>query len=196
MDTPFAAATATRRSCLKASALVGLYVWASSGGARAMAAATLSDLPVNAIVIDLGVPGVADFASGSKFGVARVEMFGDDVAELFYGRLVPGWRSHGVRGLAGLTRAPALFLLESLAADYGLRTVGLERVAPAASGAGWTGATSTLERFSRERSGRVVSSTRAKPMRDALLDQDDTVFAWWMAPVHRPIRSGITVIST
>jgi hypothetical protein len=192
MDTSFLAATTTRRSCLKGSALVGLYVWAISGSVRAMTAA-LSELPVNAIVIDAGVPGVADFASGSKFGVARIEMFGDDLAELFYGRLVPVWRSYGVRGLAGLTRAPALFLLESLAADYGLRTVGLERAHPAA---GWAGATSRLERLSQERSGRrLLCSTRAEPMRDALLDQDDTVFAWWMAPVHRPIHCGITVIS-
>ena len=95
-----------------------------------------------------------------------------------------------------MTRAPALFLLESLAADYGLRTVGLERTAPSASAAGWTGATSTLERLSRESSGPLIRSTRANPLRDALLDRDDTVFAWWMAPAHRPIHSGITVIST
>jgi hypothetical protein len=172
MDIPFVGATTTRRSCLKGAAAVGLYVLATSGGARAMAAATLSELPLNAIVIDSGVPGVADVAAGSKFGVARVERFGDDLAELFYGRLVPAWRSDGVRGLAGLTRAPALFLLESLAADYGLRTIGVERAGR-----------------------RLLSSTRANLMRDALLDQDDTVFAWWMAPVHRPIHAGITVIS-
>jgi hypothetical protein len=173
MDTPFVAATTTRRSCLKGAAAVGLYVLASSGGARAMAAAALSEMPVNAIVIDSGVPGGADFVGGSKFGVARVEMFGDDLAELFYARLVPVWRSSGVRGLAGLTRAPALFLLESLAADYGLRTVGVEQAGR-----------------------RLLCATREEPIRNALLDGDDTIFAWWMAPVHRPIHAGITVIST
>ncbi len=174
----------TRRSCLKGSALLALYAWAATGP-RAMGV-SLSGLSASAIVIDTGLPDAAVLA-GRAGAQARVEMLGDDVAELFYGRLVPLWRADGVRGLAGLTRAPALFLLEALAADYGLRTVGFER-APSAGSAVVEGLYQAHE--------RRVCSRRAKPMRDALLDRDDAPFVWLMAPLHRPIHSGVRVIPT
>jgi len=184
MDTQFAAATLTRRSCLQGSALIALYAWAATG-ARAVAP-TLGGLPVDAIVIDAGLPEAATLVrdAGSQ---ARVEMLGDDLAELFYGRLVPAWRERGVRGLVGLTRAPALFLLQPLAGEYGLRTVGIER-APSAGCAVLAGLCRGPERRSSPVSPELV--------RGALLEGDAAAFAWWMAPVRRPLRAGVTVIPT
>jgi hypothetical protein len=117
---------------------------------------------------------------------ARVEMLGDDIAELFYGRLGPAWRERGVRGLAGLTRAPALFLLDPLAHEYGLRTVGLQRISSPGC--------ATLASLCHGPAWRPVS---VEPVQKALLEGDDAAaFAWWMAPVRRPMRAGVTVIPT
>jgi hypothetical protein len=176
-----AAATLTRRSWLQGSALIALYAWA--GGARA-AARALRMTPVDAIVIDSSLPEAATLARDARTE-ARVEMLGDDLAELFYGRLVPGWRERGVLGLAGLTRAPALFLLEPLAGEYGLRTVGLLR----APSAGCAALASLCQGPQRQR--RPVSRD---PIQRALLDEDRATFAWWMAPVRRPMHAGIVVI--
>jgi hypothetical protein len=176
------AATLTRRSCLQGSALIALYAWAA-GGARA-AAQALGTPPVDAIVIDAGLPDAAILARDA-WTEARVELLSDDLAELFYGRLVPGWRVRGVRGLAGLTRAPALFLLEPLAREYGLRTVGLLR-APS------TGCAALLDlclgpQRQRNPVGRDL-------FHQSLLDEDHAAFAWWMAPVRRPLQAGVTVV--
>ncbi len=89
----------TRRSCLKGSALLALYAWAATGP-RAMGV-SLSGLSASAIVIDTGLPDAAVLA-GRAGAQARVEMLGDDVAELFYGRLVPLWRADGVAGTRGI----------------------------------------------------------------------------------------------
>ncbi len=114
-----------------------------------------------------------------------------DVAELFYGRWVPAGREHGVRGLAGLPRSPVLFLLEPLAQEYGLRTVGLERAPPSGCVA--------LENLRPGRRGSPGEHGRPlsmEPIRRALLERDDAVFAWWMAPVRRPLHSGVMVMPT
>ena len=184
MDAQPAAATLTRRSWLQGSALIALYAWASTG-ARAVAPA-LAVLPTDALVIDAGLPEATTLARDAG-AQARVEMLGDDLAELFYGRLVPAWRKRGVRGLAGLTRAPALFLLEPLATEYGLRTVGLLRAS--------SGSCAALLSLCHgpERRRTPVS---AEPVQRALLEGDDAAFAWWMAPVRRPLRAGVTVIPT
>jgi hypothetical protein len=172
----------TRRSWLQGSALLALYACAT-GGARALTPRFRS-IAANAVVIDAGLPEAAALADSWDAGV-RLEMLHDDVAELFYERLAPAWRGSGVRGLAGLTRAAGLFLLEPLAADYGLRTVGVRR-APAAG-------RTVLESVCRR------SDTPPRPVgvgayREALLAGDDTAFAWWMAPVRRPRHAGVTVI--
>jgi hypothetical protein len=178
------AATLTRRSWLQGSALIALYAWAA-GGARA-AAQALGKPPVDAIVIDAGLPEAATLARAAWTG-ARVEMLADDPAELFYGRLVPGWRERGVRGLAGLTRAPALFLLEPLAREYGLRTVGLLR----APSAGCAALVSLCHGPQRQR-----NPVSRDLLQRALLEEDDATFAWWMAPVRPPLRPGVVVIPT
>lgn len=175
--------TLTRRSWLTSSALMALYVWTSTG-ARGLAPKTLSALRVDAIIIDAGLPESATLARGARSQV-RVEMLDDDVAELFYGRLGSTWRERGVRGLAGLTRAPALFLMEPLAHEYGLRTVGLQR-APLTGG-------EVLTNLGHQRTRRTVI---AEQIRRALLEHDDAVFAWFMAPLRLPVRPGITVIPT
>lgn len=184
MNTQFAPATLTRRSCLQGSALIALYAWAATG-ARAVAPA-LGGLPVDAIVIDAGLPEAATLRRGAQ-SQARVQMLDDDVAELFYGRLGPAWREHGVRGLAGLTRAPALFLLEPLAGEYGLRTVGLQR----APSAGCAALVNLCHGPERRR-----SPVSPEALQGALLAGDDAAFAWWMAPVRRPLHAGVTVIPT
>jgi hypothetical protein len=176
------AATLTRRSCLQGSALIALYAWAA-GGARVVAQA-LGTPSVDAVVIDARLPEAATQARDA-WTDARVELLRDDVAELFYGRLVPVWRARGVRGLAGLTRAPALFLLEPLASDYGLRTVGLLRAPPAGCAALvnlWHGPQRQRKPVSRDL------------VQQALLNEDHAAFAWWMAPVRRPLRAGVTVV--
>ena len=182
MDDALDALRLTRRAWLRGSALLALYGWAATG-ARA-AAPKLGNLSADALVIDGGLPEAANLARGTN-GVAHVELLHDDVAELVYGRLGPAWRARGVRGLVGLTRAPALFLLEPLARDFGLRTVGL-RQAPVPDSA----ALVALGRASERR--RPVS---VEPMQCALLAGDDAIFAWWMAPVRRPLHAGVTVIS-
>ena len=174
--------TLTRRSWLQGSALLALYVWATTD-ANGVAPA-LADSRVDAIIIDVALPEATTLARGAR-PQARVEMLDDDVAELFYMRLSPGWRERGVRGLAGLTRAPALFLLGPLAREYGLRTVGLQR-APARGAA-------ALADLHYRTARRPVS---ADPIRQALLEGDDAPFAWSMAPVHLPLRAGITVMPT
>lgn len=184
MDAQFSASMLTRRTWLQGSSLIALYAWAA-GGARG-AVPALGGLPADAIIVDAGLAEASTLAHGAE-AQARVEMLGDDVAELFYGRLVPAWRERGVRGLAGLTRAPALFLLEPLAAEYGLRTVGLLR-APAA---GCTALASLCHGPERRR-----SPVSPEPIHGAVLAGDDAAFAWWMAPVRLPLRAGVTVIPT
>ena len=180
MDSPLEPNLLTRRSWLRCSALMALAAWAATGARGA--AAALGGLHVDAIIIDAGLAEAAALARGAR-AQARVEMVEHDIAELFYGRLAPAWRERGVRGLAGLTRAPVLFLLEPLAHEYGLRTVGLER-APLAGCA-------ALAKPHARQARRPVS---AEPIQRALLEADEAAFAWWMAPVHRPLRTGVTVI--
>jgi hypothetical protein len=184
MDAPPGPVVLTRRSCLQGLALLAVQTWAA-GGARA-AAPPPDGLPADAIVIDAGLPDASNLARGAR-GHARLEMLSDDVAELFYDRLVPMWRERGVRALAGLTRAPALFLLEPLAAEYGLRTVALVRT-PAA------GCESVAALCHPAVPRRTPVS--AEPIRMALLGGDAAAFAWLMAPVRPPLREGITVIAT
>jgi hypothetical protein len=170
----------TRRFWLRGSALVALYAWAATGARAAVPA--LGGLHADAVVIDAGLREATALARGAR-AQARVEMLDDDIAELFYGRLSPTWRELGVRGLAGLTRASTLFLLEPLVSEYGLRTVGLQRTPEACRDA--------LTGLCREQARRPVSP---EPVRKALLEEDNAVFAWWMAPVHPPLHPGITVI--
>ena len=174
-------AVLTRRTLLRNSALVALYAWAVRD-AHSMAPPALAGLGVDAVVIDAGLPEATTLARGAREH-ARVEMLDDDVAELFYGRLGPTWRERGIRGLAGLPRAPALFLLEPLAHEYGLRTVGLER-APS------TGA-AVLTTLPHRRSRRPAI---AEQIRQALLEEDDAVFAWYMAASRPPMRTDVAVI--
>jgi hypothetical protein len=182
MDTPVDSTLLTRRAWLQGSALLALVACAATG-ARALAP-SLSGLPADALVIDAGLPDATTLARGAG-SHARVEMLGDDLGELFYGRLAPAWRERGVRGLMGLTRAPALFLLEPLAAEYGLRTVGLER----APRAGCAALDNLCHGPQRRR-----SAVGREPIREAMLVGDEAAFAWWMAPVRRPMHAGVTVI--
>jgi hypothetical protein len=174
--------TLTRRSWLQGSALLAMYAWATTD-VHGVAPA-LADFRVDAIIIDAALPEAAKLARGAR-AQDRVEMLDDDVAELFYMRLSPAWRERGVRGLAGLTRAPALFLLEPLALEYGLRTVGLQ-CAPSRGAA-------ALANLCYRPGHHPVS---ADPIQRALLEGDDAPFAWSMAPLHLPLRAGIRVILT
>jgi len=183
METQLDSNRLTRRSWLQGASLIALYAWAATS-ARAAAPPALGDLRADAIVIDARLPEATTLARGARTQ-ARVEMLDDDIGELFYGRLGPAWREGGVRGLAGLTRAPALFLLEPLANEYGLRTVGLQR-APS------TGCAALVSLCH----GPALRPVSAEPIRNALLEGDDAAFAWWMAPVRRPLRAGVTVIPT
>jgi hypothetical protein len=182
MDTQTDSNRLTRRTWLQGTALVALYAWAAAG-ARA-AAPALGNLHADAIVIDAGLPEATSLARGARTQ-AHVEMLDDDVAELFYGRLSPIWRERGVRGLAGLTRASALFLLQPLVSEYGLRTVGLRRTPEAGCAA--------LVSLCDEQVRRPMSP---EPVQKALLEEDHAVFAWWMAPVHPPLHAGVAVIPT
>ncbi len=176
MGAPVDSNLLTRRSWLQGSALIALHAWAATGARAAVPA--LAGLHVDAIIIDAGLPEAVTLARAAR-AQARVEMLDHDVAELFYRRLVPAWRGHGVRGLAGLTRSPVLFLLEPLAQEYGLRTVGFER-SPAGCAA--------LQNLQPGLHGRPVN---AEPIQRSVLEGDDAAFAWWMAPVRRPLRSGV-----
>lgn len=171
----------TRRSWLQGTALVALYAWATAG-ARATIPA-LDSLQMDAIVIDAGLSDSATLARAARTQ-ARVEMLYDDVAALFYQRLCPTWCEHGVRGIAGLTRATALFLLEPLASEFGLRTVGLQRTPLG----GCMSLTSLCERPAR-------AAVSPEPMEKALLEDDHAAFAWVMAPVKRPLRAGVRVVT-
>jgi hypothetical protein len=172
----------TRRSWLQGSALIALYAWAVTDARAAVPA--LGGLHTDAIVIDAGLREASVLARGAQ-SQARVEIMNDDVAELFYGRLSPVWCEHGVRGLAGLTRASALFLLEPFVGEFGLRTVALER----APSAGCRALASLCESPARH-------PVSPEPMEQALLEQDHVAFAWLMAPVRRPLRAGVRIIST
>jgi hypothetical protein len=174
----------TRRSCLQGSALIALHAW---GATRVRALApVLRDMALDAFVIEGVLPDAASLARSTEPHV-RVEILGDDPAKLFYGQLVPAWRRHGLRGLAGLTRAPALFLLEQLTADYGLRTVALQRIPAAVSDA-----FDDLRRSGPH--GRHV--VNPEMVRHALVEGDKAAFAWWMAPVRPPVRDDVMVIAT
>src|SRR5580693_8825246 len=95
MDRPTDPSLMSRRTWLHASALIGLY----AGVARATGATALAhgEPAADAIVIDAGLPGAASLTRSAE-AQARVEVLRDDLAELFYGRLVPAWRARGVRG--------------------------------------------------------------------------------------------------
>jgi hypothetical protein len=178
------AVTLTRRSYLQGSALCALYVCA----ARAAGAATFSStgLSIDAIVVEAGLPQASQLVKEAA-SRGRVELLRDDVADLFYGRLVPQWRSHGVRGLVGLTRAPAVYLLEPLVADYGLRTIALERTT--------MGAAAALDTLcvADEKQRPTVGRER---LRNALIERDDSLFVWRMAPRSRPVHADISVLTS
>ena len=176
------AATLSRRSWLQGSALLALYAWAANG-ARA-APPQISDLrAADTLLIDAQLPEAATLKLRAS-AVTRVEILKDDVGELFYGRLLPGWRTDGLRSLMGLTRAPALFLLEPLTAEYGLRIV---EIAPAAAAP-----------FTQIQNLCAAPSKRRRPanldLLHAALHDSDAAFAWYMSPVHRSTRSDVKVI--
>jgi hypothetical protein len=181
MTTPMA--RVTRRSCLQGSAFLALQALTVS---RLWARAPLRDVVrIDALIVE-GVLSEAVALVRDAQPHAHVEPLGDDPAKLFYGRLVPGWRLHGVRGLMGLTRAPALFLLEQLVSDYGLRTVALQRMPSAAA------TYATLQQSVRQRQ----STAPPELLRDALLEGDDAAFVWLMAPVRLPMCRGVSVVAT
>jgi hypothetical protein len=174
----------TRRSCLQGSAIVALHALTAN---RLWAMAPLRDaVQIDALIVERVLPDAPGLVRDAE-SHTRVEMLGDDPAQLFYGRLVPGWRQQGLRGLMGMTRAPALFLLEQLVADYGLRTVALQRM-PSTAGATYE----TLRRSAPACGGPMHPVL----LRDVLRDGDDAAFVWWMAPLRLPIREGVRVVST
>ncbi len=175
------AATLSRRSWLQGSALLALYAWAAHG---ARAAAPTSDLgAAETLVVDAQLPEAAALSHRAS-AVTQVEILKGDVGELFYGRLLPGWRTHGLRSLTGLTRAPALFLLEPLTAEYGLRIVEIARV--------------TATPFTQIQNLCAALPRRPLPANldlfHAAWRDSDAAFAWHMSPVHRSTRSDVKVI--
>lgn len=82
----------------------------------------LSEQEIPAVVTEVGSPAAQQFGARSRAnGLAVHEIFGD-VTNLWVDVLHQQWRELP-RAIAGLTSAPALFCLERLAWDYGMRVI-------------------------------------------------------------------------
>jgi hypothetical protein len=108
-----------RREFLQAAAVLTTAPIAGHafGGTGAGSAARL-----DAVVVDTRHAAARDFGSFAELaGAPRRDVQGD-ITELWQKELAPRWRESPA-ALAGLTERPALFLLERLAWDNGLRVV-------------------------------------------------------------------------
>lgn len=77
---------------------------------------------LDAVIFDIRYSEAHDFAAhAGKLGVSLCEIEGD-ITDLWQNELLDRWKAKPA-AIAGLTERPALFLLERLAWDHGLRVV-------------------------------------------------------------------------
>ncbi len=111
---------------LSAAPLAGHAAFAGAGG---------SPIALDGIVIDARHQPARDFgARAARFGTPLLTMEGD-ITGLWQRELLGRWRSRP-GALVGLTERPALFLLERLGFDHGLRVAFQAEHASVAGGAG------------------------------------------------------------
>lgn len=77
---------------------------------------------LEAVIFDARHPEARDFGARAGFLGAPLRSIEGDITELWQNELLPRWRK-APAAIAGLTERPALFLLERLAWEHGLRVV-------------------------------------------------------------------------
>jgi hypothetical protein len=171
--------------------------------------ATLSaGLPLCATVIDSGSKDARAFGRAAAARSLSVHAIGRDLADVYFGELVPRWRQYGPTAVAGLTGIAPLFCLERLAWDVDLRIVFLGRHEIAGDAPARhviNGPKATVNAF--RAAARVldwhialahslnqipVATPALRPLsavRDAAIVGDPALFSWVLAPVKRAARS-------
>src|SRR5690606_9522692 len=77
---------------------------------------------LDAVIFDSRHAEARDFGARAGFLGAPLRVIEGDITALWQDELLPRWRNSPA-AIAGLTERPALFLLERLAWDHGLRVV-------------------------------------------------------------------------
>jgi hypothetical protein len=187
----------SRRDVLK----VGLAVAALPAGARA-GLAPPSTLPLYKVVYDTRFPVSLEFAEQAKRRGHAVQAIAGDMTRFWYDDLYHAWRREPA-AIAGLTAHGALFCLERLAWDQGLRVVyrgehvvagggvvhrfeGAEPVVAAAAAAsatrGWAGA--LADAVAECPRGGVERARAQATTRDAAaVPPSEALFSWVIAAV-------------
>ncbi len=112
-----------RRDVIAAGAGTAIAAWAGFGTAQGAAPAPMQTAPFHMIVADRGFAESRAFADKAARAGQRIGWIdGDDISALWYGELDPLWRREQA-AIAGLTAYGALFCLERLAMDRGMRVV-------------------------------------------------------------------------
>jgi hypothetical protein len=107
----------TRRQLLE-----GVAVCATAAAGASAFPAGAAPVTPDLFVFDSRRPEAAAAAEAAARRGAPVAEAGDDLADVWRSRLRPLWRS-SASTIAGVTTPGALFVIETLAADHGLRVL-------------------------------------------------------------------------
>ncbi len=118
----------TRRDLLQASAAISVLPWAAQAATGPAARAP----SFHTVLFDARFPEARRFAADAAHLRMNVRSFDGDITNVWFHELAPVWRSIASSGravatadmaIAGLTQYGALFCLERLAWDAGMRVV-------------------------------------------------------------------------
>jgi hypothetical protein len=117
-DRPRKQIVTNRREFLQTAAVLS----AAPLAGRAAFASGREPLAIAAVIYDTRHPQARDFGARAGARGAALRMIEGDITDLWRNELLARWKASPV-AIAGLTERPALFLLEQLGFEHGLRVV-------------------------------------------------------------------------
>jgi len=127
---------------------------------------------------------------------ARIHWLKPDLAQMYFQEIAPQWHAHGAQPLLGFTRAAPAYILEQLALEFGQRLVYAQKLEFAADSSRDGRIADVLDRLRMSTpSGRrppgqppsLQPLANRDPLHEALLAEEQTLFAWCLAPVRKSI---------
>jgi hypothetical protein len=171
-------------------------------------------MPLCAAVMDAASRDGQAFGQAAAARGLSVHAIGGDLADVYFGKLVPHWREHGPASVGGLTGIAPLFCLERLAWDEDLRVVFLGRHeiagdtrprhvlhGPEAAVDAFRAANRLFDwhvALSHALTQIPVAPPILRPLsavRDAAIARDPALYSWVLAPVARHARTAHDEVS-
>lgn len=121
----------TRRKFIESGAMSGLMLAALG---KAAYATTRQSIPIYKVLVDQRHAGATDFGiEATRLGAATTPVLHGDITDIWSRDLLPQWKTRPV-AIAGITSGVALYCLNELARDAGLRAVYVSEHVPETDG--------------------------------------------------------------